>query len=240
MNYGAAEVMPLGAAEDVERKKQQMRMGQSWQRRWIPMGRVRVWVHGASWAHHGSSKKPTRNIFLASARAVTSVSPLSPSIVPTGVVSARVAGRSAIVRMRPTGERRRRCGARALRPERRTEARLPPHRGPPKCWSGNRPSPFMCPLEPQDVARCVDADRRAPTPTPPRTLTNNHLALHHTPMRAHHTTSRGRLRTHGGERQRQGTTGGLVCELEVPRRARMLNPCTPCSSPLHLKPVHLH
>ena len=158
VNYGAAEVMPLGAAEDVERKKQQMRMGQSWQRRWIPMGRVRVWVHGASWAHHGSSKKPTRNIFLASARAVTSVSPLSPSIVPTGVVSARVAGRSAIVRMRPTGERRRRCGARALRPERRTEARLPPHRGPPKCWSGDRPSPFMCPLEPQDVARCVDAN----------------------------------------------------------------------------------
>jgi len=90
----------------------------------------------------------------------------------------------------------------------------------------------------QDV--WMRTDRRAPTPTPPRTLTNNHLALHHTPMRAHHTTSRGRLRTHGGERQRQGTTGGLVCELEVPRRARMLNPCTPCSSPLHLKPVHLH
>jgi hypothetical protein len=43
--------------------------------------------------HQGSNKKPTRNIFLANARAVTIVSPLSPSMVDTGVVSTRVAGR---------------------------------------------------------------------------------------------------------------------------------------------------
>jgi hypothetical protein len=80
-------------------------------------------------AHHGRSKKPTRNIFLASARAVTSVSPLSPSIVPTGVESALVAGSSAM-RLRPTSARRRRRGARALRPKLRLEQGLPPHRGP--------------------------------------------------------------------------------------------------------------
>jgi len=60
----------------------------------------------------------------------------------------------------------------------------------------------------QDV--WMRTDRRAPTPTPPRTLTNNHLALHHTPMRAHHNTSRGSAHMEARDRGKEQQGGWCV------------------------------